>query len=295
MKKINIIITIIFMLLLCGNINAHCAEKDGYEYTLIDGEVTIIGYRGEPESITIPEFVESCPVTEIRDNAFYNCHSLKHISIPDTVLKIGHHSFYACYSLEEIKLPPDLEEIGMGCFCGCAGLVSADLPETLTVLPDSCFRACTSLTEVILPRRLSVIEKFCFSGCTSLRSAETGESLTAVGERAFYMCNRLDSIYLPPSCCTVGRQALGYTCDGNMMLRQTEMLISGEKGSAAESYAAENGLPFEETAVEAFRSIELIEKDDRERDIFCKFGLLVFAVLTVVAVKFIIGKRSGHE
>ena len=46
-------------------------------------------------------------------------------------------------------------------------------------------------------------------------------------------------------------------------------------------------------AVEAFGIIELIEKDDRKRERFCLFGLLVFAALTAVAVKFIFGKRKG--
>jgi hypothetical protein len=109
------------------------------------------------------------------------------------------------------------------------------------------------------------------------------------------MCGRLDGIYLPPSCCAIGQQALGYTCDGNMMLRQTEMLISGEKGSAAERYAAENGLAFEEKSVEAFGIIELIEKDSIERERFCQFGLLVFVVLTVVTVRFIFGKRRRRK
>ena len=294
MKIINTIFTTLLLLCFAGAFTAHGAEKDGYEYTLIDGEVTVIGYRGDPEYIDIPEFIESCPVTEIRDNAFYNCHSLRHISIPDTVLKIGHHSFYACYSLEEVTLPPDLEEIGMGCFCGCAGLQRAVIPETLTVLPDSCFRACTSLTEVTLPRKLEVIEKFCFAGCTSLRRVETGDCIAAIGERAFYMCSRLDRIKLPPTCYAVGKEALGYTCDGNMMQKLTDMLITGESGSAAEAYALENGLDFEEAEVEAFEMIGQIDKEDNER-YFGYLGAAIFAALAVVVISFIFRRRSREN
>jgi hypothetical protein len=282
MKKIITAIIVMLLLRSAGAFCAHGADKDGYEYTIIDGEVTVVGYVGEPEYISIPEFIESCPVTEIRDNAFYNCHSLKEIDIPDTVLKIGHHSFYACYELEKVTLPSDLEEIGIGCFCGCAGLTAVDIPETLTVLPDSCFRACTSLTEVVLPRKLSVIDKFCFAGCTSLKHVETGDSITAVGERAFYMCSRLSSICVPSSCYSLGRQSLGYTCDGNMMLKQTDMVIDGEAGSAAEDYARENGLLFDEkvTTADAF---DIIRQDDQKRKApvwFMASGGAVFAFLT---------------
>ncbi len=295
MKKIIIAIVAMLLLRIAGAFCAHGADKDGYEYTIIDGEVTIIGYVGKPEYISIPEFIESCPVTEIRDNAFYNCHSLKGIDIPDTVLKIGHHSFYACYELEEVSLPPDLEEIGMGCFCGCAGLTAVDISETLTVLPDSCFRACTSLKEVKLPRRLEIVDKFCFAGCTSLKRVETGDSITAVGERAFYMCSRLDSITLPMSCTSFGRQSLGYTCDGNMMLKQTDMVIVSEKGSEAEKYAVENGLLFEDApcSVGAFGVI-MPEHEQGEVPVwFIAAGGAVFAVLTGIFLSMVARRKRG--
>ncbi|MCR5599516.1 MAG: leucine-rich repeat domain-containing protein [Ruminococcus sp.] len=287
MKKINIIITAMLLFCSSGALSAYGAEKDGYEYTVIDGEVTVTGYRGAPECIEIPEFIESCPVTEIRDNAFYNCHSLRHISIPDTVLKIGHHSFYACYSLEEVTLPPDLEEIGMGCFCGCAGMTAVTIPETLTVLPDSCFRACTSLTEVTLPYKLEVIDKFCFAGCTSLSDITVGDSLTAVGERAFYMCSRLSSISLPQSCTSFGRQAIGYTCDGNMMQKQTNMRIYGTPESAAEQYAEENGLLFaeKEPAEEVFSIIGEIKEVSEENKWLGKLGMAVFGILLAAVIR----------
>lgn len=247
MKNIILGAAAAFLMLIAADKGIAAAESGGYEYTIINGEATIVGYTGEPEYIEIPEYIESCPVIEVRDNAFYNCHSLKGAVLPDTVLKIGHHSFYACYELEIIKLPAELEEIGMGCFCGCSALNEIDIPETLDIIPDSCFRACTSLTEIKLPQHTKVIEKFCFAGCTALQSAELGNDLAAVGERAFYMCGKLSDVFLPSSCVDIGEQAFGYTCDGNKMTIEYDMVITGEKESVAEQYAKENGLGFAES------------------------------------------------
>ena len=96
------------------------------------------------------------------------------------------------------------------------------------------------------------------------------------------MCGRLKSLYIPPVCKQIGSQAVGYTCDGNMMLKQTDMVIDGEAGSAAEDYARENGLLFDEkvTTADAF---DIIRQDDQKRKApvwFMASGGAVFAFLT---------------
>ncbi|MCR4794602.1 MAG: leucine-rich repeat domain-containing protein [Ruminococcus sp.] len=286
---------VFFMFIACGK-EAYAEESSGYEYTVIDREVTIVGYKGGPEFIEIPEYIEGCPVTEVRDNAFYNCHSLKEAVLPDTVLKIGHHSFYACYELESIRLPAELEEIGMGCFCGCAALKEIKLPETLEILPDSCFRACTSLSEIRLPRNTRVIEKFCFAGCTGLCSAELGDSIAAVGERAFYMCEKLSCAVLPRTCYDIGEQAFGYSCDGNKMTVKTDMMLVGVNESAAERYAAENGLRFAESheTIDAFAEAVDIEKGRKAPEQVGWYGLAVFGMIGVITVViFFNGKKEG--
>ena len=285
MKKI-ILAAAAFMMLISADKGNAAAESSGYEYTIIDGEVTVVGYKGEPEYIEIPEYIEGCPVIEVRDNAFYNCHSLKAAVLPDTVLKIGHHSFYACYELESVRLPAELEEIGMGCFCGCAALNEIELPETIDIIPDSCFRACTSLSEISLPQGTEMIEKFAFAGCTELCSAEFGDSLLSVGERAFYMCGKLSSAVLPKTCYDIGEQSFGYDCDGNKMTVKTDMTIVGERESAAERYAKENGLGFAEfhETADAFAEVSDADKSEKAPEWVSWLGMVIFGLLTVIVV-----------
>lgn len=223
---------------------AQCADEPQYEYTIINNEATITGFKGEPVYIEIPETIEGCQVVELRDNAFYECSTLKHIDLPDTVKKIGHHCFYACSSLEEISVPGSVTEIGMGCFCGCAELSSATVPDTLSALPESCFRSCPSLVSFTVPESVLHIGAFCFSGCTSLENISLGSALRDIGDCSFYMCTSLKGVYVPPSVRNIGICALGYvpTDDGAEVAE--DFVLLGDGDSPARDYAKENHITF---------------------------------------------------
>lgn len=229
-------------------------SNPGYVYTIIDNEATVTGFEGEPVYIEIPEIVEGCRVTEIRDNAFYECGTLRHITLPNTIEKIGHHAFFACFSLESITIPDTVNEIGMGCFCGCSALTSAKLPDNITRLPESCFRSCTSLKNIEIPQNTAEIGDFCFSGCTSLSSVSLSDSVTTLGDCSFYMCSSLDSLYIPPSVTELGVCSVGYTPTDGGASQIEGFTIFGKKKSSAKAYADENALTFEnaDDAVHAF-------------------------------------------
>lgn len=226
-------------------VKSSAAEKKGYVYTIINNVATITGFEGEPTYIEIPETIEGCRVAELRDNAFYECSSLKHIVLPETLEKIGHHAFYGCSSLESIVIPDSVTEIGMGAFCGCQSLTSAILPENLPRLPESCFRSCTSLRSIAIPRNTEEIGDFCFSGCTSLSAVSLGDSTKILGDCAFYMCSSMKGLYIPDSVQLIGLCSVGYvpTNDGAQTLEGFTIL--GEKKSTAQQYAEENKLSFE--------------------------------------------------
>ena len=227
--------------------------KSGYVYTIINNEATVTGFEGEPTYIEIPQTVEGCRVTEIRDNAFYECGSLKHIALPNTIEKIGHHAFYACFSLESITLPDSVKEVGMGCFNGCEKLSAVSLSDNLTRLPDSCFRSCTSLTTFEIDNNITEIGDFCFSGCTSLSTVSFGESLKSVGDCSFYMCG-IKSLYIPETVKQLGICSIGYTPTDSGASQIEEFTILGSKKSAASRYAEENDLTFHnaDNLVQAF-------------------------------------------
>ena len=222
--------------------NAKIDLSDQIKYTIIDQKVTIIGYKGEPEYIVIPDTIEGHPVTEIRDNSFYNCSTLKQIQLPDTLTLIGHHCFYGCTSLEGIDLPESVSEIGMGCFCKCSNLSYVGLPSKLKVIPDSCFRYCNSLKSAELPESIVSIDKFAFSCCTDLDSVTLDSSLVSIGDYAFFMCDSLKNISIPESVTCFGNEAIGYhpVPSGHSVI--SDLKITCNKDSAAYDYAQSNAI-----------------------------------------------------
>lgn len=259
MKKLSVILLLTFVFSIfrfqpSDSFAEENSNKSGYEYTIIDNMATITGFKGEPTYIEIPETIDGCHVTEIRDNAFYECGTLRHIVLPDTIEKIGHHAFYACYSLESITIPDSVSEIGMGCFCGCTSLSAISLPVGISRLPESCFRSCTSLKSIDIPINITSVGDFCFSGCTSLSAVSISDSVISLGDCSFYMCGDLKAIYIPDSVTSLGVCSVGYIPSDNGAVPVDGFTVIGKKKSSAQKYADENNLSFEnaDDAVHAF-------------------------------------------
>ena len=77
----------------------------------------------------------TCSIESIGDWAFYNCHNLKSVVIPEGVTSLGDAAFYGCAYMENLELPSTLKSMGDNCFALCENLkslsVSADVPPTL--------------------------------------------------------------------------------------------------------------------------------------------------------------------
>ncbi|MDY5075443.1 MAG: leucine-rich repeat domain-containing protein [Paludibacteraceae bacterium] len=54
--------------------------------------------------------------------AFYNCHQLQHLTIPESVTEIGDAAFYGCTYLEDMTLPSSIRKIGDNTFALCSKL-----------------------------------------------------------------------------------------------------------------------------------------------------------------------------
>ena len=67
--------------------------------------------------------------------AFYNCHQLQHLTIPESVTEIGDAAFYGCTYLEDMTLPSSMRKIGDNTFALCSKLqkihVRALVPPTI--------------------------------------------------------------------------------------------------------------------------------------------------------------------
>jgi hypothetical protein len=193
----------IIAFLFCGTSYA-VSVYQGFEYSVLEGDVTIEGYIfTEPETrITIPQAIEGLPVTAIASNAFASEFNLVAITIPEGVKSIGPHSFDFCKYLAEINISQTVTAIGNGAFAFCERLESVSLPEGLTVIEVGLFDYCLRLQTVTVPEGVISIGNWAFAACQSLKTLTIPAAVTSIGNEAFIECPSLTSLYFygePPA------------------------------------------------------------------------------------------------
>ena len=94
-------------------------------------------FEGEetPQGAPHRAAAEGSALWRIGSWAFYNCHQLEHLTIPEGVTEVGDAAFYGCTYLEDMTLPSTVQEIGDNGFALCAKLqkihVKATTPPTI--------------------------------------------------------------------------------------------------------------------------------------------------------------------
>ena len=166
--------------------------------------------------------------------------SVKSITIPDGVTKIGNRAFYAYFSLQSIDIPDSVTEIGDWAFLGCSSLQSIDvsndnihfasvdgilfnkdltaivrfpqkydvkeyvIPNSVTKIGNGAFSGCSSLQSIDIPDSVTEIGNGAFSGCSSLQCIDIPNRVTEIGVSAFGDCSSLQSIDIPDSVTKIG-------------------------------------------------------------------------------------------
>ena len=111
------------------------------------------------KSITIPATVE-----EIHQRAFENCRSLKSVifeggeapqgaahyapAANSSLWRIGSWAFYNCHQLEHLNIPEGVTEVGDAAFYGCTYLKDMTLPSTVQEIGDNGFALCAKLQKI---------------------------------------------------------------------------------------------------------------------------------------------------
>ena len=98
------------------------------------------------KSITIPSTVET-----IEQRAFENCRSLTSIEFEGdgyTLSTIGDWAFYNCHELKTLAIPEGITEIGKAAFFNCTYLTELTLPSTLAYVADNGFGLCEKLAKI---------------------------------------------------------------------------------------------------------------------------------------------------
>ena len=204
----------------------------GAEEFDIDEDGVLVRYNGRGGDVVVPD-----GVVTIGYSAFASNYGVRSVTLPNSVTRINDSAFSDCRGLTRIQMPNRLTELGGSAFNGCTSLTSIQLPDGLTKLNSGVFSGCASLTSIQLPAELQTIGKLAFAYCESLPGLRLPEGLQTIGERAFYSCTHLDYLYIPASVETIG---------DNILSSRSATVILGAPGSAAQTYAEENDIVFQD-------------------------------------------------
>ena len=116
---------------------------------------------------------------------FEGCSNLTSVILPEGTTALAYHTFYECRSLKSVTLPSTLTDLGRYAFDSCSSLESITIPEGVTTIPELTFAECSSLKEVKLPSTLEEIGGQAFVGCRSLTTLTLPEGLTSIVSLAF--------------------------------------------------------------------------------------------------------------
>jgi len=124
----------------------------------LPSQLESIGYKSFAgctalEGISIP-----ASVTKIDNSAFEDCRSMSKIVFDGSELKastsnletIGKWAFYNCHNLQNIEIPEGVTSIGDAAFYGCTYLQDLQLPSTLKSLGDNTFALCENLKSMTI-------------------------------------------------------------------------------------------------------------------------------------------------
>jgi hypothetical protein len=212
--------------------------NEDFSYTSTNGAITITGYRGTDNIVSVPSTINGLPVVSIGDAAFYGMSALWSISIPDSVTNIGASAFFACTSLTNAPISAYMTSIGDSAFSRCASLTAFIVNSTNSVyhslsgvlftgdgrtlvtypcgrggsynvpsgdyIGTNAFAWCATLTSIVMPINALGIGDSAFEGCVSLNSVTLDSRLATIGNRAFCGCGALAGLTLPSGLRTIG-------------------------------------------------------------------------------------------
>lgn len=117
-----------------------------FKFSISDGCVEIIAYKGTEAVVVIPERIGKNVVTKIGSRAFSRREDITGIIFPDGLREIGSQAFICCSNLTEIVLPNNVTALPYGVFSGCTGLSSIRLSGSVEKLQSTTFFGCDKLT-----------------------------------------------------------------------------------------------------------------------------------------------------
>ena len=212
-----------------------------------------LGNDNNPYTVLVKTSDKNVTTCEINENtkiigplAFFECHFLPSVTIPDGVVGINKEAFYYCSSLKSIIIPRNVEYIDECAFKTCGsletivvdennkvydsrnncnaiikkssntlilGCKNTTIPDGVISIGDYAFCGCAGLENITIPNSIKSIGESAFTGCFSLTSITIPDGVTCISKSTFSHCSSLTNITIPDSVTSIGHYAF-YGCTG---------------------------------------------------------------------------------
>ena len=132
---------------------------------VLPAQLTLIPYKAVADCQLLQTITIPATVTEIDNSAFENCRSIRSIVFGSetapagagqyapaangsALWRIGNWAFYNCHELQHLDIPEGVTEIGDGAFYGCVYLEDMVLPASVQTIGDNTFALCAKVQKI---------------------------------------------------------------------------------------------------------------------------------------------------
>ena len=197
-KTISLILSLVLIL---STFSPYALAKEiteKFSYTVLkDGTVEITKYNAKEKDVVIPAKLNGKKVSSIGERAFGWKRKIRTLKISEGITKIGEGTFFECISLKTVTLPKSLKSIGAVAFGYCRSLEAINIPDGIKKIENNTFDHCDSLKEVVIPSSVTEIGNYAFFLCGSLKEIFLPDSVKSIGDCAFANCVSLETINIP--------------------------------------------------------------------------------------------------
>ena len=217
----------------CWICNKELMPSQGVEYAVLsDIECAqTVGFWGafDQEKISVAEWYNGFPVTQIGDFSFDGCDRVTTIVLPHSIVGIGSHAFDGCTALKSIDWKNQVEWIGANAFNGCSNLEELTLPNSVTQIGEFAFANCIQLKVVKIPDGVLEISKGLFLGCSNLTEITIGKGVKKIGESAFAHCSKLSKMKISNGVEEIGKTAFNSCVALKSLICAKTVKVIGER------------------------------------------------------------------
>ncbi len=201
------------------------------EYTSTDEKIVVPSVMTSP-AVVSNEYKDGKGVitlnkviTALQAKAFFECATLKTISIPGTVTKIGNNSFQNCTSLEAVVLPPEITELGVNLFNGCP-LKEIEIPSKVSKIGNKALANNKVIASLDIPASVLLLDTNAFLYDSALETItvrryvpdDVDNPITAMnGAGVVQGCTSLVHIYVPAEAVAVYKESPGWSSKASLI------------------------------------------------------------------------------